>query len=237
MAALRSLPRIERLHLADLVLPESHPEAKGTGRAVVFGFVIDHPDGPIVVDTGVGRGHPLIDAMYSPSGPDLDDALAGVGVDARDVIAVVNSHLHFDHCGQNPRYYGSKVAVFVQAEEVEAVRDPLYTVAEWATVPAGQLRRVRGDEEVAEGVRILATPGHTKGHQSVVLEGGEGGVVVIAAQSVWDIKEFDSEEATPANVDDEELRDQAVASIRRLKALNPAAAYFSHHPAVWRPAR
>jgi N-acyl homoserine lactone hydrolase len=235
MTALPSLPRIERLRLADLVLPETHPEAKASGgAAVVFGFVIDHPDGPIVVDTGVGRGHPFIDAVYAPTGLDLGDALSGVGIDSRDVIAVVNSHLHFDHCGQNPLYYGSKVPVFVQAEEVEAARQPHYTVQEWATVPDGQLRRVRGDEEVAEGVRILATPGHTRGHQSVVVEGGEGEVVVIAAQSVWDVKEFDREEATPSNVDDEDLRDEAVASIRRLKSLNPLAAYFSHHPAVWR---
>jgi N-acyl homoserine lactone hydrolase len=238
MAVLPSLPRIERLRLADLVLPETHPEAKsGGGTAVVFGFVIDHPDGPIVVDTGVGRGHPFIDSVYAPSGLDLGDALSAVGIDARGVIAVVNSHLHFDHCGQNPRYYGSKVPVFVQAEEVEAARAPHYTVQEWATVPDGQLRRVRGDEEVAEGVRILATPGHTRGHQSVVVEGGAGEVVVIAAQSVWDIREFEREEATPANVEAKELRDEAVASIRRLKSLNPSAAYFSHHPAVWRRPR
>jgi hypothetical protein len=69
------------------------------------------------------------------------------------------------------------------------------------------------------------------------VEGGAGEVVVIAAQSVWDIREFEREEATPANVEAKELRDEAVASIRRLKSLNPSAAYFSHHPAVWRRPR
>jgi glyoxylase-like metal-dependent hydrolase (beta-lactamase superfamily II) len=119
----------------------------------------------------------------------------------------------------------------VQAEEVEAARDRYYTVSEWATVPADQLRTVRGDEEIAVGVRLLSTPGHTRGNQSVVIEGG-GEVVVIAAQSVWAIEEFRREEASPANVDSDELREAAVASIRRLKSLDPNTAYFSHHPQV-----
>lgn len=80
---------------------------------------------------------------------------------------------------------------------------------------------------------ILSTPGHTPGHQSVVVEGG-GQRVVLAAQAVWDIAEFHREEATAANVDAAGLREAAVASIRRLKALDPDLAYFSHHPEVFR---
>jgi hypothetical protein len=57
---------------------------------------------------------------------------------------------------------------------------------------------------------------------------------VIAAQAVWDVAEFEDERATEANVDAPELREAAVASIRRLKALDPSTAYFSHHPQVYR---
>jgi N-acyl homoserine lactone hydrolase len=231
--ALRTMPRIERLHLADLVLPDWHPAAQHDQRAVVFGFLIDHPDGAIVVDTGVGRSHAFIDEMYAPTVVDLDQALVKVGIEPKSVVAVVNSHLHFDHCGQNPMYYGTDVPVFVQAEEVEAARDRTYTVSEWAKVPNQQLRSVRGDEVIAEGVRLLSTPGHTRGHQSVVVEADDQ-VVVIAAQCVWDIQEFINEEASQANVDAEELRDAAAASIRRLKSLDPVVAYFSHHRQVYR---
>jgi len=231
--ALANLPRIERLHLSDLVLPDGHPEARGDRRAVVFGFVIDHPDGAIVVDTGVGLGNDFIDQAYSPTVWDLDKMLAKAGIDPTSVAAVVNSHLHFDHCGQNPTYYGTTVPVFVQADEVAAAREPYYTVTEWAEIPAAQLRAVRGDEVIAEGVRILFTPGHTRGHQSVVVEADDG-TVVLAAQAVWDIAEFHREEATSANVDAQDLRDAAVDSIRRLKALDPDLAYFSHHAEVFR---
>ena len=229
--ALAVLPRIERLHLADLTLPDSHPA--GGGAAVVFGFVIDHPDGAIVVDTGVGRGNQFIDEVYSPEVRDLDATLSAAGIDPRSVAAVVNSHLHFDHCGQNSRYYGARVPVFVQADEVTAAREPYYTDPDWAAVPEDQLRALSGDEVIAEGVTILSTPGHTRGHQSVLIEGA-GRKVIIGAQAVWDIAEFRREEATPANVDSDDLRDAAVASIRRLKALDPDYAYFSHHPEVYR---
>jgi len=57
---------------------------------------------------------------------------------------------------------------------------------------------------------------------------------VLGAQAVWDIDEFDREKASPANVDAEDLREAAVFSIRRLKALDPDLAYFSHHPGVFR---
>lgn len=231
--ALSVMPQIERLHLADLLLPEGHPAAIEGRAAVVFGFVIDHPDGAIVVDTGIGRGNEFIDQAYSPTVRDLDAAISEVGIDPASVVAVVNSHLHFDHCGQNPTYYGSAVPVFVQAEEVAASLQPFYTDPEWAAVPAAQLRAVQGDESIADGVTILSTPGHTRGHQSVLVESGDQRVV-IAAQAVWDIAEFEQEIVDPANVDAEDLRDAAIASIQRLKALNPDWAYFSHHPQVYR---
>ena len=130
-------------------------------------------------------------------------------------------------------FYGTRVPVFVQAEEVDAARERFYTVDEWAAVPDRQLRAIRGDEELVDGVRVVATPGHTRGHQSVVVE-VEGEVVVIAAQAVWDVSEFEDERAAEANVDAPELREAAVGSIRRLKALDPVTAYFSHDPQVYR---
>lgn len=133
--ALSVMPRVERLHLPDVLLPQGHPAAPAGGVAVVFGFVIDHPDGAILVDTGVGKGNEFIDQAYAPTVRDLEATLLGVGIEPTSVVAVVNSHLHFDHCGQNPTYYGSTVPVFVQAEEVAASRQPYYTDPDWAAVP------------------------------------------------------------------------------------------------------
>ena len=90
--ALSVMPRVERLHLADVLLPQGHPAAPAGGVAVVFGFVIDHPDGAIVVDTGVGTGNEFIDQAYSPTVRDLEATLLGVGIEPTSVVAVVNRH-------------------------------------------------------------------------------------------------------------------------------------------------
>lgn len=89
---------LHRLHLTD-VTPAPHlPWARPTFP--VFAYLVLHPDGPILIDTGVGIGNAFIDELYSPVHYDLDAALHRHGVEADDIAAVITSHLHFDHCGQ-----------------------------------------------------------------------------------------------------------------------------------------
>ncbi len=234
--ALRVFPRVERLDLGGVRLPESHPAISFGRFAPVYGYLIDHPDGPIVVDTGVGVGNALIDETYRPKLTGLVEALRAWDVELSDVTMVVNSHLHFDHCGQNNLLYGGGAQFFVQRAEVAAVEsDPFYTVSEWALGPSESRRVVDGDAAVAEGVTLLATPGHTRGHQSVLVEAGEERVV-IGAQVVWQADEFEREVASDANVDPvDDLRRAAVESIRKLKALRPRAVHFSHCSSYHRP--
>lgn len=89
----------------------------------VYGYLIDHPDGPIVVDTGVDYGNAFIDQTYQPARTSLVDALKACGVDVADVVAVVNSHLHFDHCGQNEALRARHSHFYVQRAEIAAVED------------------------------------------------------------------------------------------------------------------
>jgi glyoxylase-like metal-dependent hydrolase (beta-lactamase superfamily II) len=225
---LQSLPRLERLDLAVVSLPDWHPEAPNQSSAPVYAYVIVHPDGPIVFDTGVGFGNEFIDAVYAPECVRLDAALGAVGIDPSSIVGVVNSHLHFDHCGQNPLLYGTNVPFFVQQPEVDEVeRDRFYTDREWALPPNAQRRLIDGDLEIAEGVTILSTPGHTPGHQSVLIESVTARVV-LAGQAVWALTEFVEERATVSNVFSDAYHDVALDSIRRIKALEPDAVFFAH---------
>lgn len=95
----------------------------GTGAPRVepcLGYLVDHPDGLLLVDTGMGR-HPEVDAHYRPRRRGLDEALADAGARVDDIRFVVNCHLHFDHCGGNPALPGRPV--FVQRAELAAARD------------------------------------------------------------------------------------------------------------------
>jgi len=122
----------------------------------------------------------------------IERNLRDLGVEPDSIDLVIMSHLHFDHSGGTTRRRGDAVEpVFRRARHVVQAR-------EWqdATHPhernrasylaenlgpieaAGLLERVEGEVEVAPGVRVLPTPGHTAGHQSVVISDGHGHHVV-----------------------------------------------------------
>lgn len=221
------MPGVERLLLAVVeAVPEWHPERATFQPFPVYAWLVRHPDGPILVDSGIGIGHALIEEWYRPRVTAIGDALGAVGVDATDVVALILSHLHFDHCGQTAAL---ACPVYVQASEREAARAVGYTVPEWAEIPVDRLRVVDGDAEIAEGVRLLATPGHTPGHQSVLIEAGPQRVV-LAAQCAFAAAELRSGVPAAANLHDETWDGPARDSLRLIRSLAPVTCHLSHDP-------
>lgn len=160
-------------------------------RLSIHSFVIDAGDTTIVVDTCVGP-----DPERSlPGDPDFADrldarlrSLGRGGLDGVDVV--VCTHVHFDHVGWNTRVIdGAVVPTFpnarylmtrVELDEVEA--DDHMAVREPSILPlieAGVLDAIEldgdGRHPICDGVELVATPGHTAGHVSVLLrsEGAE----------------------------------------------------------------
>ncbi len=202
---------------------------------MLLGFAIAHPDGVILVDTGTRTGHPIIDEMYAPDVVGVIDALNARSIDERDVVAIVNTHLHFDHCGQNDSLPG--VPVWVRADEVEAARTEGYTVPEWATIPPERLRLAADDEEIASGVRLVATPGHTPGHQSVVVTDHDGHHHIVAGQCCHSGKEWVAGAPAATDMYDPGLVRAGIDSLERLLELAPVAVFFSHDPDPYRAPR
>jgi glyoxylase-like metal-dependent hydrolase (beta-lactamase superfamily II) len=179
------------------------------------------------VDTGVGEGHAEIDALFSPVHHSIDRALAEVGVKLAEITMVINSHLHFDHCGNNRLFPG--VPLVVQRVEYEAAWQPGYTIPEWIDFPGARWTPVDGKAQVLPGISVLPTPGHTIGHQSVVVSLAEG-VDVIAGQAVYDSSELAAEASTEPL--DRVEADLTSASARRINASNPKRVFFSHDPHI-----
>src|SRR5919112_2363767 len=149
-------------------------------RMPVYVHVIDHPDGRVLVDTGITELPPAVadldPRLWPLSKQDFD--LAGVDI-------VVNTHLHFDHCGGNHLFAGKPF--YVQRRELDdALSLDGHTLREWVEAPGVQYVPVDGEHELLPGVRLVPAPGHTAGMQMVVLEtggrpalvgGGGGGLV------------------------------------------------------------
>lgn len=222
---------VATLELGTVELPDWHPRAVD-GTCLIQGYVIEHPDGVILFDTGTSDDHELINEMYHPVVAPIIEALNAIGVDERDVKAIVNSHLHFDHCGQNRSLPWAPV--WAQTAEYQLVDTPRYTIADWATVDPDRLRLIDGDAELAEGVRIIATPGHTPGHQAMFVD-ADGATTVLAGQCCYTCGEFTAGSPVAEDVHDETGIASGRASIERLKSLRPDVVHLSHDRAVWKP--
>src|SRR3954463_6723287 len=106
-------------------------------RMPVYVHVIDHPDARVLVDTGITVLHPAV--------ADLDPRLQPLSEQDLDLAAidiVVNTHLHFDHCGGNHLFAGRPI--YVQRRELDHARNQDdYTIRQGVEAPG--VRYVPGD--------------------------------------------------------------------------------------------
>ena len=141
----------------------------------VYVHAIDHPDGLVLVDTGMIDSTPELDAEWDPV-PMPENI-------PRDVLFVINTHLDFDHCGGNRLFPG--VPIHVQSRELAHPRAPL----EWVHFDGATYVEHDGEAEVLAGIRLLPTPGHSPGHQSVLVDTPDG-LVVIGGDVAYTFREL-----------------------------------------------
>jgi N-acyl homoserine lactone hydrolase len=210
---------IRRLHLASLNME---------GREwPVHGFVVMHPKGCVLVDTGVGGPERWL-TDWRVVNRSAADALAEHDLAPGDVALVVNTHLHFDHCGQNAVF--KDAPFYVQRAELDRARRESRPLADWFDFAGARFELLDGDAEVLPGVRVVATPGHTVGHQSVMVEGdGEELLVGDAAYTPRVYTDPDLQELPHGQAAD---RTAWSASLRRLHAAHPHHVHFCHHTRV-----
>ena len=196
---------ITPLHVADLV-------AEGE-LMPVYMHVINHPDARVLVDTGFTQLH--------PAAADLDPRLRPLSkqeFDPASIDLVVNTHLHFDHCGGNHLFAGKPI--YVQRQELEDARtEDDYTIREWVDPPGVQYLPLDGEHELLPGIRLIPAPGHTRGTQVVVIEAGRRPTVIAGDVAVW-FGELDEPQT------DGQLR---------VLALDPELVWLTHEHQPWRP--
>ncbi len=216
------------LPMAEFTFPAD--EAYGGQTGVVVAYAVRHRGGTFLFDTGIGFGSAEVDDRYHPRSRRIDDVLVEAGVDHEEITAVANCHLHADHAGQNARFAG--LPIYVQPAEWRVAHETDYTILDWIDFPDARYEPVEGDHEVAPGVRLFATPGHSPGHQSLVVETLDG-PIVLAGQAVYSRGEWQehagAREGRSVARDGEAYR----RSVARLRALHPKRVLFGHDRHGW----
>ncbi len=233
-------------------------------REPVPGVLLEVDGGWMLLDTGFnvpmvrdrllyqrfhGRNHDIHAELLHDDRDSLEVAFELVGVDPADVVVVALSHLHNDHAG-GLRYFAERVPVHLQRRELDYglgdnhhgsgpehhgifridFDDP---VIDW--------RLADGELELAPGIAVVPTYGHTPGHQSFVVTLSDAAAETYGVPGF--VLAFDAADLQ-RNIDDEIAvggfidcpPEQTVEAIRRLKAIAAEKGFRvvpGHDPVVW----
>jgi N-acyl homoserine lactone hydrolase len=152
----------------------------------VVGWLLQNGKDKILVDTGEFHPADALDSKGSFSRtPEMrmEKQLARFNTTPDEISIVINTHLHTDHAAGNA--YFPKARFIVQKRELEYSRNPLYPdkPAYQANLEGINFELIEGDVEIAPGLKLIFTPGHTLGSQAVLVD-TEAGLYVVAGDTV-----------------------------------------------------
>jgi N-acyl homoserine lactone hydrolase len=169
-------------------------------RIPIPAYVVRWDDQVMLFDTGMtdvcytgdpralaedGEGDPPWAVPIGGAASSIVGQLASIGLRPEDVSLVISSHFHFDHAG-GMRHF-THCPVLVQQSELEDASASLARPDEdtWWNAPGVRYQPIDGDYTLADGVQLLATPGHTPGHQSLLLTNLTEGPWLVTCDAVY----------------------------------------------------
>lgn len=193
--------RLYAFHCGGEMVPMSviSPFAENPGEMIeipYFFYLVQHEQGNVLFDSGthpsladrpeerLGPVAELIEIKMEPT-DGVVDHLAKVGLSPDDIDLVIQSHLHYDHAG-GLEFFPDSLPVMVQEEEFNFAFDPpvyqkdMYVAADFDKVI--NWKKISGEEDVFGDGKIVAfpTPGHSRGHQSLLVRLEEQPVILVA---------------------------------------------------------
>ena len=231
----------------------------GEFRFPTYSVLVDHPDGRYIFDTGYDYDHVMkvlpFEKPLQTEEQTIPGQLALLGLKPEDINYVVNSHYHFDHCGGNKHL--TTACTVCHAAELEACGCPQpfemlgYSdlsfssdVAAKRAEAAGNggdveldiftptFETVTGDQEIAKGIWLFETPGHTAGHYSMMVELAGRRPMLFTADACYSQKSMEMMCIASFHLDPV----ASVQSLHRLKELaekHDAELFYSHDPESW----
>jgi len=234
-SAQQSKPGIERLYVlycGDIALNDASsftPGASGPGALAVTCYLIKHGQGWLLWDTGLPDA--IVDmpnGQKSPAGvwtskKTLASQLTGLGLKPSDIQYVGLSHQHGDHVGN--------LDLFPRATLLEAEYEWVPPVGPRRFKPEQPVTKAEGDHDVfGDGsVVLISTPGHTPGHQCLLVRLPKTGALLLSGDAVHTKANWDSHRVPQRNLN----VPQSLASLDRMAAVlkeNNGQLWIAHEP-------
>jgi N-acyl homoserine lactone hydrolase len=133
----------------------------------------------VLVDTGARAEQFRKRGLGDEDIQSLEKGLQTVGIDFEDVKTVILTHLHWDHVSFAAKF--SKAVFFIQRKEFDFALNPHPAVAsQYNREFLGNLKieLIEGDKDIIDGIKVIFTPGHTPGGQSVAVDTTEGLAII-----------------------------------------------------------
>lgn len=216
-------------------------------------YLVDHPEGTVLIDTGTSYELLEDPADYGPYGAGYVEEfaadeiemsedgkavnrLAEIGYEPDDIDIVVMTHLHLDHTGDVREFPDSEFVV--QQDELEyawwpadPIQRKLYVEGDFGVFQSSEydVTAISGEYDVfGDGVvECIPTPGHSPGHQAVKVELEEAGTVILAADLAFTQRAYE-DELQPAFAWDTEHAIRSNRMIRNLERTEDATVLLAH---------
>jgi N-acyl homoserine lactone hydrolase len=200
----------------------------------IVSYLIQTGDGTnILIDSGLPDVLPA-QAPVVVMGETVPQQLAKIGLQPSDIHQLICTHFDLDHAGRLTAFKGAEWIV-QRAHYDHALTAERFarSRSEWEQ-PAEQYRFVEGDTVLCPGVELIATDGHTRGHQSVLVRLPETGTILLAIDAIPRQELFAADrEKGPSHEDGDAVQ----ASARKLLDIaareNATLTVFGHDPAQW----
>ena len=229
----------------------------GEHRFPCYAVLIEHADGLYIFDTGFDFDHVQsvlpFEKPIQAKEQTIPGALAQIGKTPEDINYVINSHYHFDHCGGNKHL--TRACTICHAKELEACAchqpfehlgySDLSFSSELAADKVGKstqdagdppldiytpkFETLSGDQEIAKGLWLFETPGHTAGHYSLMVELANRRPMLFTADACYSKKNMDMMCISSFHLDPT----ASLNSMKRLLQLSEkydAELFYSHDP-------
>ncbi|MBC9926204.1 MULTISPECIES: N-acyl homoserine lactonase family protein [unclassified Leucobacter] len=237
-------PKVTLLDGGSLVIDGSqvhwHHDLGDEVRFPVYSVLVQIADGPnILFDTGFDLDHvnavlPFEKPLQSPE-QTIPAQLALCGLAPEDIDIVINSHFHFDHVGGNKYLTNAQILVHKDELRHALVPEPFerlgYSDLSF-NFDKSKYKFISGEYEIAPGVTLIETPGHTVAHYSMLVEFAGAPAMLFAGDAAYTYKALEAEVIGGFHLDPS----ASIDSLRKLSYISRtkgADIYPSHEMAPW----